>query len=238
MNVSTFKTLALTSLAALPLYSVASYAAQKPITLTVHNTQLKIDGHNETVYQITNSDGSNGFVGREGEDFNAIVKNDTNKPITLHWHGLVEPNKEDGVPYVTQLPIPPNGQQHYQFKLNQTGTYWMHSHVGLEEARLMGAPFIIYPKSGPQKGVKNVTMMVQDFNYNAPDQIWNALTKPNESTLKINGNEINDVPPDVLLANRHTLKQPEVIRVKVGEKIRLRFINGATDTNLYLNIGS
>ena len=150
---------------------------------------------------------------------------------------MIDPNKDDGVPYVTQLPIPPHGQQQYQFKLNQTGTYWMHSHVGFEEARLMGAPFIIYPKSGPQPNVKNITMMVQDFNYQKPKQIWKALTKPDESTLKINGNEINDVPPDVLLANRHTLNKPEVVRVKVGEKVRLRFINGATDTNLYLNLG-
>ncbi|MCL9781744.1 multicopper oxidase family protein [Vibrio sp. S4M6] len=233
----TFKMLATAGLAILPLYSVSSYAAQAPITLTVHNTQLNIDGHNETVYQITNSAGGNGFTGREGENFNAIVKNDTDKPITLHWHGLVDPNKEDGVPDVTQLPIPPHGQQHYDFKLNQTGTYWMHSHVGFEEARLMAAPFIIYPKSGPEANVKNVTMMVQDFNYASPNSIWKALTKPNESKLKINGNEINDVPPNVLLANRHTLKKPEIVRVKVGEKVRLRFINGSTDTNVYLNMG-
>jgi CopA family copper-resistance protein len=69
----------------------------------------------------------------EGDTAEIHVHNQLNEGTSLHWHGLYLPNKEDGVPYLTQLPIEPNTTHVYRFPIIQNGTHWYHSHSGLQE---------------------------------------------------------------------------------------------------------
>lgn len=69
----------------------------------------------------------------EGDTAEIHVHNRLKESTSLHWHGLYLPNKEDGVPYLTQMPIEPNTTHVYRFPIIQNGTHWYHSHSGLQE---------------------------------------------------------------------------------------------------------
>lgn len=69
----------------------------------------------------------------EGDTAEIHVHNQLKESTSLHWHGLYLPNKEDGVPFLTQMPIEPNATHVYRFKIIQNGTHWYHSHSGLQE---------------------------------------------------------------------------------------------------------
>lgn len=69
----------------------------------------------------------------EGDIAEIYVHNELDEETALHWHGLFLPNKEDGVPYLTQMPIKPHSVHKYTFPIIQHGTHWYHSHFGLQE---------------------------------------------------------------------------------------------------------
>ena len=69
----------------------------------------------------------------EGDTAEIYVHNELKESTSLHWHGLMLPNKEDGVPYLTQMPIEPGTTHKYSFPIIQHGTHWYHSHSGLQE---------------------------------------------------------------------------------------------------------
>jgi FtsP/CotA-like multicopper oxidase with cupredoxin domain len=79
----------------------------------------------------------------EGDTAEIYVHNELKEETSVHWHGLFLPNKEDGVPNLTQMPIPP-GQVHlYKFPIIQHGTHWYHSHTGLQEQIGMYGSFVM-----------------------------------------------------------------------------------------------
>ncbi len=83
----------------------------------------------------------------EGDTAEIWVHNELNESTSLHWHGLFLPNKEDGVPYLTQLPIKPHTTHLYKFPIIQHGTHWYHSHSGLQEQIGMYGSFIMNKKA-------------------------------------------------------------------------------------------
>lgn len=94
----------------------------------------------------------------EGETAEITVVNDTkesegNYSTTIHWHGLILPNDQDGVPDITQKPIRPGETKKYKFKIQQNGTYWYHPH-DLNEQDTKGA-FVILPN--PKSEAKTQT---------------------------------------------------------------------------------
>ena len=79
----------------------------------------------------------------EGDIAEIYVHNELKESTSLHWHGLFLPNKEDGVPNLTQMPIEPNTTHKYTFPIIQNGTHWYHSHSGLQEQIGMYGSFIM-----------------------------------------------------------------------------------------------
>jgi len=82
----------------------------------------------------------------EGDTAEIYVHNELNEETSLHWHGLFLPNKEDGVPNLTQMPIMPHTTHIYRFPIIQNGTHWYHSHTGLQEQIGMYGNFIMLKK--------------------------------------------------------------------------------------------
>ena len=82
----------------------------------------------------------------EGDTAEIYVHNELKESTSLHWHGLMLPNKEDGVPYVTQMPIEPGTTYKYSFPIIQNGTHWYHSHSGLQEQIGMYGSMILNKK--------------------------------------------------------------------------------------------
>ena len=95
----------------------------------------------------------------EGDTAEIYVHNELNEETTLHWHGLMLPNKYDGVPNLTQMPIKPHTIHLYKFPIIQHGTHWYHSHSGLQEQIGMYGSFIMNKKPDDisiRKGIDDV----------------------------------------------------------------------------------
>ncbi|MES2133147.1 MAG: multicopper oxidase domain-containing protein [Bacteroidota bacterium] len=109
----------------------------------------------------------------EGDTAEIYVHNELNETTSLHWHGLFLPNKEDGVPYLTQMPIKAHTTHMYKFPIIQHGTHWYHSHSGLQEQIGMYGSFIMNKrKDDPafRKGIDDlpaVPLVLSEWtNYN------------------------------------------------------------------------
>ena len=174
-----------------------------------------------------------------------MVKNELKEPTVVHWHGLLLPNKYDGTE-LTQAYIKPGQSYNYNFKLKQSGTFWMHSHYDYQEQTYVEAPLVIYPKGYNPKN--DIVMMFQDFSFKKPKDIMKDLKKgddDNHTMPKMNmakGDmkmkpDLNDVKYDAFLTNYKSVDNPEIKQVKAGQKYRLRFINGSSSTNFWINLG-
>ena len=95
----------------------------------------------------------------EGDTAEIFVHNLLKEESSLHWHGLFLPNKEDGVPYLTQMPIKPNTTHLYRFPIIQNGTHWYHSHSGLQEQiGMYGSMILLKKQNDPtfRKGIDDL----------------------------------------------------------------------------------
>ncbi|MDG2431595.1 multicopper oxidase domain-containing protein [Flavobacterium sp.] len=95
----------------------------------------------------------------EGDTAKIHVYNHLKESTSLHWHGLYLPNKEDGVPFLTQMPIEPGAEFVYKFPIIQSGTHWYHSHSGLQEQIGMYGSMILKKRSDDptfRKGIDDI----------------------------------------------------------------------------------
>ncbi|MAY01904.1 MAG: oxidoreductase [Gammaproteobacteria bacterium] len=95
-------------------------------------------------------------------------RNSLPEPTTIHWHGLRVPNDMDGVPGVTQPPIPPGGEFRYEFVLPDSGTYWYHPHVN-SAAQVgwgMYGPIVVEDPSDPEVFGDELVMVISDMSLN------------------------------------------------------------------------
>src|SRR3984957_4327748 len=110
------------------------------------------------------SDGTQGAAFRVGDRFRVRVENELDVPSLIHWHGMTPPWRQDGVPGISGPPIAGGQSADYDFPLTFGGTYWMHSHQGLQEQLLMSAPLIIHDgRDGPDQ--QEVVLMLHDFSF-------------------------------------------------------------------------
>lgn len=150
-------------------------AAENPVRLTVQEEHIKVDNQDVTLMAIKQEDGQSGYSPDKGEGFHVEVVNDLTVPTSIHWHGLVLPNLMDGVPFVTQEPIPPGRSHVYKFPLQQAGSYWMHSHYGLQEQLLNSAPLVIWTPEEKALADKQHVIMLSDFSFTSPTEILKTL---------------------------------------------------------------
>ena len=101
------------------------------VVLAVTMALLKLLGRFVERGCIRQVNGQRGYPTSQDKGINLELINRLTVPTTVHWHGLILPNAMDGVPFVTQPPIPPGGRQRIHYPLVQNGTFWMHSHFGL-----------------------------------------------------------------------------------------------------------
>jgi FtsP/CotA-like multicopper oxidase with cupredoxin domain len=231
------------------LYIPCLFATEPNATiLQVTEKTMLVNDKKSRVFDISQPDGTFGYKGIKGQLFDVIVENKTHVPLVLHWHGIILPNDDDGVPYVTQFPIPPGNRYHYRFRLKQSGTYWLHSHYKLQEQKLMAAPLIIYDQN--EKRENEAIMFIQDFTFQNPETVYADLrhvlqkksmqpTMPmkTKSMTKMAEPDVNDVKFDAYLTNHKTLRNPDIIHVVPGELLRLRIINASSSSNYVIDLG-
>jgi multicopper oxidase len=101
---------------------------------------------------------------KQGETFRATLRNRLPEGTTIHWHGVPVPNEMDGVPDVTQPPIDSGEDFTYEYNVPEvSGTYFYHSHVGMQLDRAVYGPLVIEPESEPLDYDREFTLMLDDW---------------------------------------------------------------------------
>ena len=122
----------------------------------------------------------------EGDTAEIVVHNLLKESTSLHWHGIFLPNKEDGVPLLTQMPIAPNTTHTYRFPIIQHGTHWYHSHSGLQEQIGMYGSLILHKKSGDKnfrKGIDDlptIPVILSEWTNLNPNNVHRMLHNAND----------------------------------------------------------
>jgi FtsP/CotA-like multicopper oxidase with cupredoxin domain len=119
---------------------------------------------------------------REGDDITINVKNNLKADTSIHWHGLLVPFYMDGVPGVSFPGIRPGETFQYKFAVPQSGTYWYHSHSGLQEQVGHYGPIIIDPAGAdPVAYDREYVLVLSDWSFENPHRIFAKLKKSSES---------------------------------------------------------
>jgi CopA family copper-resistance protein len=115
---------------------------------------------------------------REGDDITINVTNRLHKDSSIHWHGLLVPFYMDGVPGLSFPGIKPGETFSYKWNLNQSGTYWYHSHSGLQEQLGHYGPLIIDPRGkDPVNYDREYVLVLSDWSFESPHRIFSKLKK-------------------------------------------------------------
>ena len=145
------------------------------VKIFARESSITVLGRTAKIAALTQSNGEQGYSPEEPNGFHVEVVNQLPVPTSIHWHGLVLPNLMDGVPFVTQDPIPPGESRRYDFALKQSGSYWMHSHYGLQEQQLLSAPMVIRSPTQSKVADAEFTVMFSDFSFTSPQDILKGL---------------------------------------------------------------
>ncbi len=193
----------------------------------------------------------------EGDTAEIHVHNHMHHETSIHWHGLLLPNEQDGVPYLTTAPIKAMSTHVYRFPIRQSGTYWYHSHTMLQEQRGMYGAFIIHKRN--EAPIHEEVVVLSDWSDENPHQIERSLhratdwygirkgaaqdygegllsghftTKLTNEWKRMHAMDVSDVFYERFLLNGQTAQhRPQYTK---GDKVRVRVINGSSSTYFWL----
>jgi CopA family copper-resistance protein len=239
--------------------------AGEEILLTVAHQMQQIDG------KPFHSIGINGTVPaplirlKEGQTARLIVDNRLDEETSLHWHGLLVPPEMDGVPGVSFPGIKARSRFEYRFPVVQAGTYWYHSHSGLQEQMGLYGPIVIDP-AGPDPVAfdREHVILLADHSQMHPHAIFRKLKQQpgyfnfQKQTLagllagrdqplaervswggmRMDPADISDVTGSTYsyVVNGHGPEDNWTALFRPGERVRLRLINASAMTNFNVRI--
>ncbi|HHB13012.1 MAG TPA: copper resistance system multicopper oxidase [Chromatiales bacterium] len=161
--------------------------------LVIGPTGVNFTGRPRTATTINGSIPAPVLRWREGDRVTLRVTNQLPEETSIHWHGIILPSSQDGVPHVSDnFPgIAPGETFVYSFDVKQTGTYWYHSHSGWQEQTGMYGPIVIEPRGGESiRADRDYVVMLSDWTDENPNRIYAKLKKLshyynfNERTVK------------------------------------------------------
>lgn len=170
------------------ILSTTTVLAQKVVRydLTVTDTIVNYSGKEKRAIAVNGQIPMPTLTFTEGDTAEIVVHNKLKETTSLHWHGLYLPNKEDGVPYLTQMPIEPNETFTYRFPIIQSGTHWYHSHSGLQEQiGMYGSLVLLKKKDDPtfRKGIDDlpqVPIILSEWTDIKPENVHRMLHNAND----------------------------------------------------------
>lgn len=193
----------------------------------------------------------------EGDTAEIHVHNMMHMETSIHWHGIILPNEQDGVPYLTTAPIEGHSTHVFKFPIVQHGTYWYHSHTMLQEQSGMYGAIVIHEKEKP--AITEHVVLLSDWTDENPNQVerslhfatdWYAIrkgatqnylqaikekkfgVKMTNEWKRMMAMDVSDVYYDRLFTNGKV--HDEQPQYKAGDKVRLRVINGSSSTYFWL----
>ncbi len=190
-----------------------------------------------------------------GDRVRVAFTNDLPVETSIHWHGLAIRNDMDGVPGVTTPAVPSGGSFDYDFVVPDAGTHWFHPHTGLQLDTGLYAPFIVDDPRDPGDYEREWVVVLDDWTDGvgpSPDDIYAGLVAAGGASngaegpmggmgmdhggMGMDGNG-GDVAYPMFLINGRPVADPDVLRAKPGERVRIRIINAGADTIFTLAVG-
>lgn len=153
--------------------------ADGPVTydLTIAETPIRIGARKATATTINGTVPGPLLRFREGDEVILRVTNRLKEDTSIHWHGLLVPFDMDGVPGVSFPGIKPGETFEYRFRIRQHGTYWYHSHSGLQEQTGVYGPLIIDPAEEPYPYDREYVIVLSDWTFENPYRVLARLRK-------------------------------------------------------------
>eukprot|EP01136_Pigoraptor_vietnamica_P042477 Opistho-1_new@16719 len=160
--------------------TVNSYKGKKvEYDLYVNDTIVNYTGKNRKAIAINGSIPAPTLEFTEGDTAIIHVHNRMHMETSIHWHGLLLPNKEDGVPYLTTSPVEAGETYTFTFPIIQSGTYWYHSHTMLQEQNGLYGSIVIH-SAKPEPKLKEYVMLLSDWTDEKPEQALRYLKRGGE----------------------------------------------------------
>ena len=242
--------------------SLSSYAKEVSYSLTIDNQNINITGKNIEAMTVNGSVPGPTLTFTQGDTAKVSVTNLMSVETSVHWHGLILPNFQDGVPYLTTPPIRPGQTLNYSFPLKHAGTYWYHSHTGLQEQLGVYGSIVIRPKKPHYDYDRDLVLVLSDWTNENPAEVlrtlkrgseWYSIQKKSAVSLseavtqgalkgllnlwrmRMPGIDIADIAYDAFLINGQ--KEVHYKDLRPGEKVRLRVINASSSTFFWTTAG-
>ena len=169
-----------------PVWAVNSPGQPNVLTgnefdLFIGETPVNITGAARTAMTINGSLPGPILRWREGDTVTLRVRNRLKEDTSIHWHGIILPANMDGVPGLSFHGIAPDGMYEYKFKVNQNGTYWYHSHSGLQEqVGVYGALVIDAKEPEPFSYDRDYVVLLSDWTDENPKRVLAKLKKQSD----------------------------------------------------------
>jgi CopA family copper-resistance protein len=202
---------------------------------------------------------------KEGQNVRLSVTNTLNEDSSIHWHGILLPFQYDGVPGISFPGIKPKQTFVYEFPILQSGTYWYHSHSGMQEAMgLYGAIVIDPAEPDPVAYDREHVIVLSDWSFMHPHRIFQKnkkmagyfntqrqtlaeqLAGKDQSSadrrmwgkMLMDPTDISDVTGSTYtyLVNGHSSLENWTGLFTPGERVRLRIINASAMSNFNVRI--
>ncbi|UVM25601.1 copper resistance system multicopper oxidase [Pseudomonas sp. B21-021] len=149
--------------------------------LFIGETPVNFTGQPRTALTINGSLPGPLLRWREGDTVTLRVRNRLKDSTSIHWHGILLPANMDGVPGLSFKGIEPGGVYVYQFKVRQHGTYWYHSHSGLQEQAGVYGPLVIDAREPePFQYDRDYVVMLSDWTDEDPASLMKTLKKQSD----------------------------------------------------------
>jgi len=225
--------------------------------LYISDTTVNYTGRSTRALAINGSIPGPTLTFTEGDTAVIYVHNTMMMETSIHWHGLIVPNRYDGVSYLTTAPVKMGETHFYTFPVIQNGTYWYHSHTMLQEQSGLYGAIVIHKKEAPP--IKEYTLLLSDWINENPAQTDRSLhnatdwygikkgstqsyteairagylkTKLGNEWKRMTAMDVSDVYYDRLLANGEPVANAP--QFKAGDKVKLRIVNGSSSTYFWL----
>jgi FtsP/CotA-like multicopper oxidase with cupredoxin domain len=258
--------LAASAAMATPLFLPAKVLASPPVlALRATTRTLDIAGRAVTVKGLLDQQGRSGLFLDPTQPFRVDLWNELGTETSIHWHGQVPSNVQDGVPGSPLPALMPGEMRSFDFEA-YPGTHWMHSHIPVQEMELLAAPLIVRRPEDVTADRQEVTILLHDLSFRPADEVLSEITAGSMAGMDhgsghgaggsadgmggnsgmdhgamggmaMGGMDLNDFDFDAYLANDRTLDDPEVVTVDKGGRVLLRVINASAATVFWIDTG-
>ena len=213
------------------------------VALTARPVQVDLGGRMVSTWAYSDTIPGPPIRMTAGDRLQVAFTNDLPEETSVHWHGLAVRNDMDGVPHVTTEPVQPGGTFAFDFVVPHPGTHWFHPHTGLQLDHGLYAPFLIDDPTEPGGYDHEWVIVLDDWTDGigpSPEQILAELrnTGDHMGGMVMGGmGRGGDVDYPLYLVNGRAPANPDVLRARPGQRVRLRVINAGADTIFDLAVG-